>query len=62
MSLRKKTLPPLSLQVILENIIYRNAFSKTDPIIIDIYTDKKESIVIRNTIQTKSPSIEMPGL
>lgn len=56
---KQKGLPPLSLQVVLENIIYRNAFSKSDPIVIDITTNNKNGLVIRNTIQHKLPSKEI---
>jgi two-component system LytT family sensor kinase len=56
---KQSGLPPLSLQVILENIIYRNAFSKSQPLTIDIYSEKKDGLIIRNTIQPKAPSKEI---
>lgn len=49
----QKKLPPFSLQVVLDNIIYQNAFSKTSPLTIHIYTNHKEAIVIRNTLHPK---------
>lgn len=48
-----KKLPPLSLQVVLENIIYRNAFSKSSPMTIDIYSNNKNALVIKNTLHPK---------
>lgn len=56
---KQKGLPPLSLQVVLENIIYRNAFSKSDPIVIEIKTNDKNGLIITNTIQHKLPSKEI---
>ena len=49
----EKKLPPLSLQVVLENIIYRNAFSKSHPMVINIYTNNKDALVIKNTLHPK---------
>jgi hypothetical protein len=48
-----KRLPPLSLQVILENIIYRNAFSKTDPLFTAIYCNNHTELIIENSLQPK---------
>jgi hypothetical protein len=47
-----KKIAPLSLQVIIENIIYSNAFSKAKPLLINICADEN-SVVIENTIQPK---------
>ena len=44
---------PLTLQVILENIIYSNAFSKTNPLYLRIYSDNRRSLIIENTEQPK---------
>jgi two-component system LytT family sensor kinase len=49
----EKKLPPLSLQVVLENIIYQNAFSKSSPMTISIYTNNKNALVIKNTLHPK---------
>lgn len=49
---KEKKLPPLSLQVVLENIIYRNAFSKTSPLFGRIYTDG-DRLIIENNQQLK---------
>ena len=53
---RQKMIAPLSLQVILENIIYRNAFSKSNPLHIHIYTNAQNTLVIHNTLQPKNSS------
>lgn len=48
-----KKLPPLSLQVVMDNIVYRNAFSKSSPISIHIYSNNKNALVIKNTLHPK---------
>jgi hypothetical protein len=50
---KQKKIAPLSLQIIVENIIYNNAFSKAKPLFINIHTNEENKIVIENTIQPK---------
>jgi LytS/YehU family sensor histidine kinase len=50
----QKKVPPLSMQVILENIIYTNALSKTDPIEISINADAGDRLSIINTVHKKT--------
>lgn len=50
---KQKCLPPLTLQVIIENAISQNAFSKTSPLTIDIHTGADGDLVIRNNVQPK---------
>lgn len=49
---REKMLPPLSLQVVVENALYQNKTGKSSPLDISIVSGD-ESIVIRNNIQPK---------
>ncbi|MGC4035297.1 MAG: histidine kinase [Chitinophagaceae bacterium] len=49
----EKSLPPLSLQVVLENIIYRNAFSKSSPLFVRIYSSGNNRLIIENNQQQK---------
>lgn len=55
--LMEKQLPPLSLQVILENIIYTNIVSKSQPLYLLIGADK-DQLVIRNSSQPKTMTEE----
>ncbi|MBS1603520.1 MAG: histidine kinase [Bacteroidetes bacterium] len=48
-----KKIAPMSLLVVLENIIYRNAFSKAEPLGIDIRTLADGSLMVTNTVQPK---------
>ena len=50
---RKKQIPPLTMQVILENIIYTNALSKLNPLTIKIYCEGNE-LFIKNSIHEKT--------
>ncbi len=51
-NMSQKFLPPLSLQVILENIIYTNSASKSSPLLLSISVGE-DGLVIKNTVQTR---------
>jgi hypothetical protein len=51
--LMSKKIPPLSMQVILENIIYTNALNKKTPLSINISADDKDRLIISHTIHEK---------
>jgi len=53
-ALLQKRIPPLSMQVILEHIIYTNALSKKEPLKIIIHADEKDQLVITNTVHEKT--------
>ena len=48
-------LPPLSLQVVLENAIKHNSVSNSNPLEIDIYSENGR-LIVRNTVQPKVSS------
>jgi two-component system, LytTR family, sensor kinase len=50
---REKTLPPLSLQVIMENALYQNKTVKSSPLRISIESGNENSVVIKNNVQRK---------
>lgn len=52
--LLQKQLPPLSMQVILENIIYANALSKKTPLTITITHEKEKKLIITHTLHEKT--------
>ena len=49
----QKFIPPLSMQVILENIIYTNALDKNKPLLIHIYAKNENELCIENSLQEK---------
>jgi two-component system, LytTR family, sensor kinase len=50
---KEKKLPPLSLQVIMENITYSNAFSKANPLLARINSTGNDKLIIENNRQPK---------
>jgi LytS/YehU family sensor histidine kinase len=50
----ERELPPLSLQVILEHIIYTNALSKTSPLHIEISSGSGHQLSVVNTLHKKA--------
>lgn len=50
---REKMLPPISLQVIIENALYQNKTDKNSPLVITIASAKDNTIIIKNNIQRK---------
>lgn len=52
----KKKLPPLCLQVILENIIYANALSKADPLSIRIFCADRQNLSVVHSVHRKKGS------
>ncbi len=59
--LLKKVLPPLSLQVVLENAIKHNIINKSKPLNIAIYNENT-FLVVKNNIQPKISSGNSTGL
>ena len=55
---KEKLLPPLSLQVLIENAFTQNSMSKTDPLIIRISSNGRE-ILVRNNRKPKMISNDM---
>ena len=47
-------LPPLSLQVVVENAFSQNIIQKKSPLKILIYTDNTEAVIIKNNVQPKT--------
>lgn len=50
---KEKYLPPLTLQTIIENSFTQNTISKTSPLLIKIYVDAEDKLVISNNVQPK---------
>lgn len=50
---REKLLPPLTLQTIIENSFTQNTISKSSPLLVKIYVDDHDTLIIRNNVQPK---------
>ena len=48
-----RKVPPLSMQVVLENIIYTNAIRKSDPLKIEVKCSEDKELRIRHTLHEK---------
>jgi LytS/YehU family sensor histidine kinase len=47
-------LPPLSLQLLVENVVKHNALSKAKPLMIDFFTTPQNQLVVSNNCQPKA--------
>lgn len=50
---RQKAIPPLSIQMLIENVLKHNIASKSKPILISISSNSRGSIIISNNLQPK---------
>ena len=48
------TIPPLTLQMLVENAIKHNVVSKSRPLHIDVYVENGKSVVVKNNLQLKN--------
>ncbi|MEM6735545.1 MAG: histidine kinase [Bacteroidota bacterium] len=48
-----RTIPPLTLQMLVENAIKHNIVSKSRPLHIDIYIENGKSVIVKNNLQRK---------
>lgn len=60
-ALLKWVLPPLSLQVVLENAIKHNIVNESKPLKIDIFSEET-TLIVRNNIQPKISAVASTGL
>jgi uncharacterized membrane-anchored protein YhcB (DUF1043 family) len=50
-------LPPLTLQLLIENAVKHNAILPESPLVITIYTDEADNLVVVNNLQKKTSAI-----
>ena len=53
---------PMALQLLIENAIKHNTFSKANPLKIDLLIDQYDYLVVRNNIQIRETQIESTGV
>jgi sensor histidine kinase YesM len=59
---QKRMMIPLSLQMILENAIKHNEVSADHPLVIDIFSNDKNQVVIQNKLLKKEVLEDSPGM
>ena len=47
------SIPPLTLQILLENAVKHNQVSASKPLCIKVYTDEKNNLCVMNNLQKK---------
>ncbi len=55
-------LPPLSLQLLIENAIKHNTFSVKNPLVINVFIDSDEYLTITNNHQQREKHLESTGI
>ncbi|MBL4674723.1 MAG: histidine kinase [Mucilaginibacter sp.] len=55
-------IPPLSLQLLVENAIKHNAFSREEPLLVAISVNSHSELVISNSYRPKKNTVESTGL
>lgn len=55
-------IPPMTLQILIENCIKHNTFSRKSPLNVRIYVDENEFIRVENNLQQRPAKIESTGL
>ncbi len=55
------TIPPLTLQMLVENAIKHNVVSKARPLHVDIYVENGKSVIVRNNLQRKESAEKSTG-
>jgi LytS/YehU family sensor histidine kinase len=60
--LLNKRLPPLVLQILIENAIKHNILTAEEPLKITIFTDKYQSLTVENILQPKQSTEDSLGI
>ena len=50
-------IPTLSLQMLIENAIKHNSFSRKEPLIVNVYNDASDYLVVQNEVKTKNSKV-----
>lgn len=59
---RDKVIPPLTLQILIENAVKHNVVSQRKPLKIEIYTQSNYTLVVKNNLQPKARNSYSSGI
>ena len=59
---RTASLPPFSLQLLLENVFKHNIISTNAPMVIDVFSTKEEQICVKNKLQKRQEEADSTGI
>lgn len=57
-----RMIPPLTLQILVENAIKHNVISRVRPLIVEIFVDEDEYLTVRNNYQKREESVASTGI
>jgi LytS/YehU family sensor histidine kinase len=55
-TMQERLLPPLTVQILLENVVKHNAVLATRPLLVELYTDAN-NLVVQNNLQPRTSSV-----
>ncbi len=55
-------IPPLTIQLLIENAVKHNILSKETPLVVDLYVDEEEYLVIKNNVQLRPQEFASTGV
>ncbi|HEY0356836.1 MAG TPA: histidine kinase [Flavisolibacter sp.] len=55
-------LPPMTLQLLVENAVKHNRISKDEPLCIQLYCDEDKKLVVKNNLLAREQSLESTGI
>ncbi len=61
-NLMQKKLPPLALQILIENAIKHNIISPDEPLLIEVYNEGSSTLTVRNRLQPKLSTDDSIGI
>jgi len=55
-------IPPLTLQLLIENAVKHNQLTKASPLKIDLFSDVNDKLIVQNNVQPKKVLVESTGI
>ncbi|HUC82726.1 MAG TPA: histidine kinase [Flavisolibacter sp.] len=59
---QEQLLPPLTLQLLVENAVKHNRLQKEAPLLIEIFSEGEHTLVVRNNVSKREKAVESTGI